>query len=77
MMRLQGEWILLLPPAQGGGAWSGLVKKQMMKRIVSLASSVCPGLGLTSRPEPSMNSLLLVPSRVSQLSPYLAVVFDF
>lgn len=27
MMRLQGEWILLLPPAQGGGAWSGLVKK--------------------------------------------------
>lgn len=24
MMGLQGEWILLLPPAQGGGTWSGL-----------------------------------------------------
>lgn len=23
-MPLQGEWILLLPPAQGGGTWSGL-----------------------------------------------------
>lgn len=64
MMRLQGEWILLLPPAQGGGAWSGLVKKQMMKDCF-------PGILCVPRPRSdlqarALNELLTSGSFTSQ-----------
>lgn len=45
--------------------------------LFSWCPPVCPGPGLTYRPEHSMSSLLPVPSQITQLSPYLLRYLTF